>query len=560
MISLDLASLFSANIAFILFVCLALGYLLGEISVGSFQLGSGGGVLIVAIVLGHLGVTIGPTVGTVGFVLFIYSVGWQAGPRFFSVFRTDGPKYILLAAVVAAVAVVAARTLSSLAGLDDTTAAGLLAGALTSTPTLIGAQSAVESGTAGFVGAAAQTAAIEAISVGYAITYVFGTVGLMFIIRVAPGYLGLDLPKAAEDFARASGYQTDTAANLGERPIIRAYEVRDPALAGKPVAEIARAFRKDEVITRIKRGNDIVIDKLMDFEVEVGDRFALLATPTRHAELRRDFNVDRDILDADLVDPETAVEEVIVTKSDFAGRNLGELSIFSRFNCYLSGLRRSQLDLPMNPATVVQRGDILTVSGERSMLDRLIQAAGYAERKIVDTDLITFALGIVVGLVIGEIKVNVGTIDIGLGSAGGLLLSGIVVGFLRSIHPTFGHVPPAARFLLMELGLLFFLIGVGLRAGSGIVEALASAGIWIVLTGIVVTVLPLASGFLVGRYILRMNPAVLLGALTGAMTSTPALGVVQDVAKSSVPALGYAGSYAFANIMLAVAGTLMLVL
>ncbi len=561
MISLNLATLFTTNAAFILFVCLSLGYLLGRVRIRSFELGSGGGVLIVAILLGHLGVTIDPTVGAVGFVLFIYSVGWQAGPRFFSVFRTDGPKYVLLATIVAVIAFVAARWLSALAGLDLTTTAGVLAGALTSTPTLIGAESAVESGAAGFASPEARDAAINAVSVGYAITYVFGTVGLMFVVRLVPQYLGLDLPKAAADFASLRGYKSDSeASQIANRPIIRAYVITNPEYAGQRVADLAKRIRKNEVITRIKTGDDLVTEGILDHVFKVGDRFALLATPQRHAELRKAFNVTTDVLDDDLVDTETAVEEVTVTQSDFAGRSLAELSLFSRFNTFLSSVRRSQLELPRDPSTVILKGDVLTVSGERSMLDRLIDAAGYAERKIVNTDLITFSFGIIVGLAIGEIKINVGTVEIGIGAAGGLLLSGLVVGFLRSIHPTFGHVPPAARFLLMEIGLLFFLTGVGLRAGSGIVEALASAGIWIVLIGVAVTLLPLIGGYIVGHYFLRMNPAVLLGALTGAMTSTPALGIVQDIAKSSVPALGYAGTYAFANILLTAAGTLMLVL
>ena len=185
---------------------------------------------------------------------------------------------------------------------------------------------------------------------------------------------------------------------------------------------------------------------------------------------------------------------------------------------------------------------------------------GSEERRVQETDLVTFAGGIVAGLLLAQIDLQVGAINIGLGSAGGLLLAGIMVGFLRSQHPTFGRVPPAARFILMELGLMLFMVGVGLRAGGGIVEAVLSVGPLLFVCGAVVTITPLLVGYGVGRLVLRMNPALLLGARTGAMTSTPALSIVQSAARSPVPALGYAGTYALANVLLTIAGTVIMVL
>lgn len=226
----------------------------------------------------------------------------------------------------------------------------------------------------------------------------------------------------------------------------------------------------------------------------------------------------------------------------------------------MTHVRRTQIQLPAEGSTVLQKGDVVTLVGNMEQLDTLAAIMGEIERDVVETDLVSFALGISGGLLLGKISFKFGALAVGIGSAGGLLLMGILMGFLRSLSPTFGRVPPAARFVLMELGLMFFMVNVGLSAGGGVVEALVSVGPVVIFTGIVVLMTPVILGYLFGIFVLKLNPAVLLGALTGAMTSTPALTAVQEAAKSSMPALGYAGTYAFANVMLTVAGTIIMTL
>jgi putative transport protein len=206
------------------------------------------------------------------------------------------------------------------------------------------------------------------------------------------------------------------------------------------------------------------------------------------------------------------------------------------------------------------KGDRLHVTGEAERIHRLAEWIGHIEEEVEETDLFTFATGVVFGIIAGVLVLKIGNISIGLGSAGGLMLVGILLGFLRSMHPTFGRVPAAARFILMELGLMIFMASVGLKAGGGIIEALLSVGPIIFLCGVVVTLGPVIVGYTFGRFVLKFNPALLLGALTGAMTSTPSLSVVSEAAKSELPALGYAGTYAFANVFLTFAGTLLMTL
>ncbi len=282
--------------------------------------------------------------------------------------------------------------------------------------------------------------------------------------------------------------------------------------------------------------------------------------PEKHAELQGHPDLIPGVFDHDLLDTYITNADIVVTRDDAIGQTLGDLRIIRDYACFVSHIRRSQVDLPARPDTVLHRADTLTVVGDSQQIDRLAERMGVIERDFQETDLVTFAFGIALGLLIGLIHFKIGTLSIGLGSAGGVLLAGILFGYLRSYNPTFGRVPPAARYVMMELGLMLFMVNIGLEAGSGVVNALLSVGPVLILCGVVVLLVPLVVGFLFGAFVLRLNPAVLLGALTGAMTSTPALSVARQAARSSVPALGYAGTYAFANVLMTAAGTLVMLL
>ncbi|NIA71359.1 transporter [Pelagibius litoralis] len=555
---IDPYSLLLSSPTLTVFLVIALGYLIGKINIKGFELGATGGVLLIALLFGHYDLAPHPFLGTVGFTLFIYLVGLQAGPRFFNVLMEDGARYIGLALVVAISAFIAAKLLAAGFGLDDGLAAGILAGALTSTPTLVGAQSVLETGVAVVPPGESADVLLESISVGYAITYVFGMVGLILAVKLMPMLLRIDLTGQAQSYARKKGYSEDKKTAPQGLPVVRGYQVNEGGrIAGKTRRHLEATEDQRVTAVRVKRGEKI-IELSMDDTVEAGDKIAILAAPERHAEMRDDPDLTSSILDKDLLDTYITSAEIVVTRSEVAGRSLSELRLTPDFNCFVTRIQRSQIDLPLRDSTVLQRADTLTVVGDSQQIDKLAEWLGVIERDVQELDLVTFASGIALGLLIGLIQVKVGNISVGLGSAGGLLLAGILFGYLRSHNPTFGRVPPAARYAIMELGLMLFMVNIGLQAGGGVLEALLSVGPVIILCGMIVLLAPLVTGFLVGTYVLKLNPALLLGALTGAMTSTPALGVVQQAAKSSMPALGYAGTYAFANVLLTVAGTLMM--
>ncbi len=236
------------------------------------------------------------------------------------------------------------------------------------------------------------------------------------------------------------------------------------------------------------------------------------------------------------------------------------MNMVEDYGCFTTMLIRAGIEIPITSDTIIQKGDRINVTGEESNLIKLAERLGYIEGEIEQTDLVTFAFGIAAGLFLGTIVVKVGNISIGLGSAGGLLLMGIIIGFMGSVNPTFGRMPVAARNLLMDFGLAIFMASVGIGAGGKVVEAVISSGLPLILCGITVTILPVLIAYCFGRYYLKMNPAILLGAVTGAMTSTPSLSVVTEASKSFVPAIGYAGTYTFANVFLTFAGSLMVII
>ena len=532
----------------LLFVILGVGYLIGKTKVRGFELGPVTGVLFAGLVFGHLGFELPPQAQTFGFVLFIFSVGFQAGPGFFEVLRREGAKYFLMAVVVAATGFALSAWFAGLLDLPIGTSAGLLAGAMTTTPTLAAAQDALQSGAVALPAGMTADDAVRNVTTAYAITYLFGLVGLILIIRTVPRLLGIDLPAEAEKIGGG-----EVRIDPGERISVRAYRVELKEFVGIPYSEVRKRFPPRAALLKLRRGGEF-IEITDQTTLEIGDEIALVGKLSRFVEGPR--LVGTEITDSDLLDMEVESSQIVVTRREAVGSTLGELGVIDHYGCFLTGVGRLQTELPIEPSLALQRGDVLSVTGPSGNVERLGELLGHLERSLVETDLLTLALGISAGIVLGTVSITIAGVSVGLGTAGGLRTTGLVLGYLRSIHPTGGRIPNAARWLFMELGLQMFMAGVGVSAGSGILETLRSVGPSLVLCGIVVTVVPVVTGWLVGSLLLRLNPAVLLGAITGAMTSGAALSVVNSAARSSVPALGYTGAYAFANVILTLAGTL----
>jgi len=557
---IDVFQVIAENGLILLFLVIGLGYLIGNIRVFGVPVGPTIGVLLVGLFFGHHGLTLSSAVGTFGFALFIFSVGLQAGPSFFSAFLEDGKKYIVLAAVVALVGLGSAIALSSIFGFTSGFNAGLMAGSLTSTPTLAAAQDAVNSGLAGG-DAEMRQQLMEDIGVGYALTYLVGTILVILVIRYAPRLMKMNLEAMARTYAKDKGLligPRDRPTTAETLPVVRAYRISTDS-HGKTISQrTAELSEVEGVVLKVKRGNEF-LDPDPKLELQEGDVLSVIASLKVHQWTQKHINAE-EVLDADLLDYRVVSHEIVVLNAHVLGKTIKELELTAKYGCFATGLNRSGVNLPVTDEVVLNKGDRVHVVGEESHLRKLASLLGHIEQDIEETDLVTFSLGIALGTFVGLFSFAVGGVAIGLGTAGGLLITGLALGYLSSMNPTFGRVPGAARYLLKELGLMLLMASIGINAGGGIIEGLLDVGLPMVFSAVLVSMLPLAAGYLVGRKVLKMNPALLLGSLTGAMTSTPALAVVNEAAKSSVPSIGYAGTYTFANVFLTFAGSFLMTL
>jgi putative transport protein len=544
-------TMLETNIGIMLFLVLSLGYILGNLKIYNFTLGPVAGVLFIGLIFGNFGFRISSGAQMVGFALFIFSIGYQAGPGFITVLKKDGLKYFILSLAVAITGFGIALTWAINLDLPAGMSAGLLAGGLTSSPTLAAAQDAVLAAKNSYPNGLNSEDVIDNIATGYALTYIFGLVGLIMMIKYLPKVVGVNLAKEAEVFQK-----NDTEDGLtAEYVTMRTYKITDSKLINKSSDELRSEYWDNKSVVRVLRnGNKLSLDSaipihLGDYLEVVGSREFFTNVMSKLAE---EIHPDEDTI----VRQDSA--QAVVTQKNIIGKTISEINIAKKFGLFLLSIRRGGKRVNFSHNFSLRAGDVLSVIGTPNQIESLGIYLGYVERDEIKSDMITLSLGIVMGLVIGTLSVSLGGISIGLGSAGGLLASGLFIGYRRSIKPTFGQLPEATRWFLMEFGLLLFMAGVGLRAGSGIINALETQGFIIILAGISVTIFPILVGYFIGEKILKISPALLFGAITGAMTSGAALSVVINEAKSPIPSLGYTGTYAFANVLLVIAGSLIM--
>lgn len=538
----------------IFFLVLGTGYLIGNIRAFAISLGPVGGVLIAGLVFGHFGFKMYPGAQTFGFVLFIFCVGYQAGPQFIDVLLSDGLKYLALALVVASTGFILSVGLAKIFGLAPGLAAGVMGGAMTTTPTLAAAQEAVNSGLATVPDGYTSDQIMANIGAGYALTYLFGLVGLILIIRLMPKFLNLDLPTEAAKLIKDNNL-TGGADLSGVT--MRIYKVTEEKCLGITIHEVLFEEPGKITVAGIRRKGKL-LGIGSDTTFELGDEVMVLGEIDYIIHHASSLGVE--IVDSEGYDVKMCTAEVVVTNPGVTGVPLTEVHLGKHIGVLALGIRRQRTPLPLEGSVVLHRGDVLTIYGPELALQQVVDTVGYVEKEVDETDLFTFALAVVVGIGLGTLAVNIGGVTIQLGMAGGLLISGLSVGFLRSIWPIFGRVPSASRWVLMELGLLMFMAGVGINSGEGIVEVIQSAGVKLVFIGILVTCIPVFTGYYFSRRVLKLNPAQALGGVTGSMTSGAALSVVTEVAKSNSPSLSYTGAYAFANVILTLAGTIIMII
>lgn len=541
------------------FLSLAAGFWIGPKKLGGFSLGNVTATLLVAVAIGQLGIQVPGPIKSTFFLLFLFAVGYGVGPQFFRGLSKDGPKQILFSVIVLAMCLLAPFVCAKVAGLDLGYAVGLYAGSQT-----ISASIGVASDQISRLGLPPELAKgyLDAIPVGYAVTYIFGTIGSAVILAtLGPKLIGVDLPAACAEYEKQMGggqtSQDPGVFSAYRQIVVRAYSVPPGSgVIGKPVRELFPGLRI--FVERIRRG-DQILEADASSTLAAGDVVAI--SGPRTALVDSVEAVLPEVDDHAVLDMPVTMVDVFVRGKAVNRRTLRELADepYTR-GVYLRKITRNMVEIPVLPETEILRGDILTIGGSTRHVDAAIAAMGHADRPAESTDLAVVSAGILLGGLIGALSFGFRGIPISLSTSGGALLAGLILGYLRTVHPTFGNIPGPSLWLMNTLGLNVFIAIVGISAGPGFVAGLKQVGVSIFLWGMVATTVPLIAAVLLGHFVFKFHPAILFGVCAGVRTTTAALGMIQEAAKSKVPALGYGMPYAIGNTLLTIFGMLIVLM
>jgi putative transport protein len=542
-----------------IFLTLALGYWVGGFKFGKFSLGSVTGVLLAGVLIGQMNITISANVKSVFFLMFLFAVGYGVGPQFFRGLKSDGLPQVAFAVLQCLASLLTAFVVARFLGYDVGAAAGLLSGSQTISAVLGVATDAVNQ-----LGIAAEdkTKFINQMPVAYAVTYIFGTAGSAWLLAsLGPKLLRVDLAAECKQLeAKMGAGETEPGVmSMARRFDVRAYRVTNQKLVNKTVAELEALPEDARVFILRVRQAGVLIEPEPTTVIRPDD---IVAVATRQeVHVKRGAKIGPEVDDKELLDFPVEVLDAVITNKSLGGKTLAELASqdFAR-GVFLRKLERAGQEMPFTPGTSVDRGDVLTLVGPKRNVDLAAKQLGYADRPTNMSDMVFVGLGIVLGGLVGALTIRLGGIPLSLSTSGGALIAGLVFGWLRSVHRTFGRIPAPALWILNNVGLTIFIAVVGISAGPSFVAGLKQAGVSLFFAGIVVTSVPLIIGLFMGKYIFKFHPGINLGACAGARTTTAALGMIEEVAKSKVPALGYTVTYAVGNTLLTIWGLVIVLL
>ena len=529
------------------FLTLTLGFVAGQLKLGTFSLGTVAATLLVGVVIGLADVKIAPVAKALFFDLFIFTIGYKIGPQFFRAFKREGIQQAVLAVVYCVTALLAVYITALVMGYDKGLAAGLLAGAVTESAAIGSATEAINRLN---VSDAAKATMASNVAVAYAVTYIFGTVGATwFLSRVGPRLLSIDLKsecRKKEDELGGDEVEAGTFSAHADTNV-RAYRASHPSIVNKRVDEFERAHDGRIAIERVRQGT-AVIEAEPDTVIREGDTLSVIGP---RAEICGNGNtIGEEVFDRDVLNFPLKTLDVVVTKKQWHGLTLSELKRKHGRGVRLLKLVRMGEQMPYFPDTPVYVGDTLTLIGTARDVERVGRLAGYADRPSGRVGMVWVGTGIVLGALIGLPALILGDVAVTLSTAGGILVMGLIFGYLRARRPTVGRMPDAAQWVFENIGLATFVAIVGLTGSVGFFAGLKVYGVGLLLVGILIALTPPTVMLLVGRFLFpQMNRAVLLGVASGASTTTASLHALQEVSDSRVPALGYTVPYAIGGVL-----------
>ncbi|HNV81443.1 MAG: TrkA C-terminal domain-containing protein [Tenuifilaceae bacterium] len=516
-----------SNPIFALFVIITLGFMVGNIRIKgvSFDVSA---VIFVALIFGHFGVTIPPEIERMGMVLFIFTVGIQAGPGFLDSFRTHGRMLALIALVIVLSAFIITYGALLIFRLEPPVAIGLLCGALTSTPGLSVAIDVTSSPLA---------------SIGYGIAYPFGVIGVILFVKLFPkiGRFNLEIEnEKVEQLERGSH------ATIGNAH----FRVDNASVFGKSLSELKIRAMTEATISRIQHG-DICKIPTPDTILHEGDIIKAVGTHEALEKVR--VLIGAEVNTEIQFGEDYTVEQILVTNKKLVNKKLATLSLLQNYNAVITRIRRSGIDISPSPDLPILFGDKLTVACPKNDLKALSTFMGNNDKILSDTDFFPIALGITLGILLGQLQISVAnSFTFGFGLSGGILIMAIVLGGIGKTGPIMWSMSGAANQLLRQLGLLFFLAGVGTHAGVHLVETLTNSGATLFTIGIAITLIPMIITALLNKFFFKLDLFEFLGAISGGMTSTPGLAACDSLTRSNAPGKAYAAVYPIAMVILIV--------
>jgi aspartate-alanine antiporter len=547
-----------------LFVTIVLGYFIGKFRYKTFVLGGIAGSLIMGVVIGQFRVKVAPEIGAMFFALFIYAVGYQGGPQFFRSLNRKTLNQLVSATLTCVFGLLAVLFCAYVFHLDRGTAAGLAAGGLTQSAMIGTASSAI--GKLEGVSSHAIAVMQSNVAVGYAICYIFGSFGpILMLCTVFPGMMKWNLRDAARNLAKkVSGQAILSPGEFEAMPgiVTRCYQVAEASpVIGKTASclfEKADDFAVDAVLRSGKTQN-----VTPDFVLQAGDLIAVTSARERLIEVASKLGAEVATPKGLQLTEETA--HVVLNKKQFDGKTVKQLyqatDKAEHFGVLVDSVTRLGESIPASPGLVLKRGDEVALTGRPSRIDSFASKLGAVVNAAKLTDFISFGIGLTLGFLLGMIRVHIGDVAISLGSGGGCLFSGLLMGWLRSRKPQWGALPEGASNFLRDFGLAIFVATVGLKAGPQAVDSIRSHGSELFLLGIFVTIVPQILAFFTSYYVLKIkDPIVLLSTIAGGRSANPGFAALLDKAGNSTPVVPFTATYAIANIWLTLWGPVIVAL
>ena len=510
---------------FALFLIITLGFLLGKIKIRGISLDISA-IIFVALLFGHFGVELPSDFQNLGLILFIFTVGMQAGPGFFQSFRKQGLKMVSVSLILIFTATLTTFILMFALNIDHKVAVGLLTGSLTSTPGLAAAIDSTKSSLA---------------SIGYGVAYPFGVLGVIIFVRLLPRILGTNIENAEKEIEKEQQ-------SVYPEIINRHFIVENRNIFGKTIGSLNVRTMTGASISRVKHEEEAFTPSAQSILHE-GD--IIKAVGTFHALEKLELLIGKTVNEEIPLGDNYEIQSILVTNKEVINKTIGQLNLLSNYSATITRIRRSGIDITPTASSVINFGDKLLIACHKDHMKAVSTLFGNEDKKLSDTDFLPIAAGIVLGILFGKINIVFSpNFSFSPGLSGGILFVALILGNLGKTGPIIWTMSASANQLLRQLGLFFFLATVGTQAGAHLVETFHEYGYTLFIVGAAITILPMLLATFIGHFIFKINIFALLGIITGGMTSTPGLAAIDPMTKNNLPHVAYATVYPVAMVAL----------